>query len=152
MLAQRIFVQVVLPGRFLMTTATRTAGSRFLITGLLVLQVVLALLVYCEKTFGLRKKLEQTLRFKSRIEQRLEEEQCSMLELVLQRTRANLGSMSSIDEDGPEQGRGAVVATPSLSCPLCHGTGTITYEGKLKHEGEPCPRCALIRSNLDLKN
>jgi hypothetical protein len=140
MLAQRIAVQYVLPGRLLMVTATKAAGSRFIIAGLIMVNVLLAMIIVAEKTFGLKRRLQRTLRIKSDIEGRLNQqrERESMLELVLRKSRANLGSLSSIDEDQDDGGiRG------SASCPLCHGTGKIVYEGKMRHE-DPCPRCALL--------
>jgi hypothetical protein len=178
MLAQRIAVQHVLPGGMLVVTATRAAGSRFLIAGLIVVNLILAIVLVCEKTFGLKKRLQQTLMIKSTIEDRLDRERGreSMLQLVLRKSRRNLGSLSSIDDDDDDdddddeslnddiggrsrgsrgsrggssrrgkgaEDRGGSGVQASASCPLCHGTGKIVYEGKLRHE-DPCPRCAMI--------
>ena len=70
-----------------------------------------------------------------------------MLDLVLRKSRAFLGSIDSDgsddeDRNGGNSGNGDG-ARGDASCSLCHGTGKIVYEGKMRHE-DPCPRCAMI--------
>lgn len=141
LLAARIAAQFIIPARLLVVTATRTAGLRFIIAGLNVTLVVLAAVMVLEKMFGWKKRLQRTLIAKEMVLEQLDDtrDRKSMLELVLQKTKNNLGSLSSIDEDNDEGN----TRRASSSCPLCGGTGKIVYEGKMRHE-DPCPRCALV--------
>lgn len=121
---------------------------RFMIAGAHIALIVLAIVVLAEKMFGLKKLLQRTLMVRDTVQEQLEtsREKKSMLELVLEKSRANLGSLSSVDDDdeGADDNCDENGARGSTSCPLCGGTGKIVYEGKMRHE-DPCPRCAMIR-------
>jgi len=117
MVAARVAAQFIIPARLLMVTATRAAGLRFVVAGLNVALVVLAAVVIFEKVFGLQKRLQRTLVAKETVLEQLDDtrNRQSMLELVLQKTRNNLMSLSSVDDDTDEDARGRA----SSSCPLC---------------------------------
>lgn len=146
--AYRMALIYVLPGRRVLMTASRMAGARLILLALLCLQVVLSVVLYVEKTFGLKEKIMRTLSYKTRIDTKIHdiENKDTMLRAILHKTRRNLSSMSTLDSSDDEQDSSMYCEDTHRhgggpACPLCGGTGKIDYEGKLKHTNEPCPRC-----------
>lgn len=149
--AHRIALYYILPGRRLLTTASRAAGNRVSVLALCCVQVILSCILYLERRFGLKDKIIRTLSYKSEIDKKIVQmkqtpvQEDGMVRAVLNKTKRNLSSMSTMDSSDEEEyvlGRARFVVDDSnQQCPLCHGTGTIDYEGKLKHTNEPCPRC-----------
>jgi len=140
-------LQYVIPGRRVLMAASRMAGARLILLALLCIQLVLSAALYLEKRFGLKDKVVKTVLYKKKIDKKIHdiENKDGMLRAILNKTRRNLSSMSTLDSSDEEEDImyqfhhediGDVVP-----CPLCEGTGKIDYEGKLKHTNEPCPRC-----------
>lgn len=145
--AYRLALVYVLPGRRVLMTASRMAGGRVILLALLCLQLVLSFVLYLEKRFGLKDKITRTLSYKTTIDTKIQdiENKDGMLRAILNKTRRNLSSMSTIDSSDDEQDDTMYNEQSRQAhgpvCPLCGGTGKIDYEGKLKHTNEPCPRC-----------
>jgi len=151
LLATRLAAQYAIPAQLLVVTAARAAGARFVVATAHITLAVLAIIVLAEKMFGLQKILRRTLMVRTAVQSQLEtsQEESSMLDLVLLKSRALLGSIDNVDSDDDEDavGKGGNGgedgARGDTSCPLCGGTGKIAFEGKMRHE-DPCPRCAMI--------
>jgi hypothetical protein len=147
-LAHRLALHYALPGRLLLTTASRFAGIRLVIMALSLYSFVLAALYWLAKRFGWKDRLYDAVMYKDVISKKIDDlemdGQEGMLRAVLSKTKANLASMSSIDDDHeifsdsccPDKS-----STEHPMCPLCQGSGRINYEAKFKHIDEPCPRC-----------
>lgn len=152
-LAHRISLHYILPGRRVLMTASRVASVRMAIVALCCIQLVLSALLYLEKRFGFTNIIRQTLAYTSTIDRKIVDmeqsgnSQDGMLRAILNKTRRNLSSMSTIDSSDDEEDSSILMHDHNAKqqslpiCPLCHGRGTIDYEGKLKHTNEPCPRC-----------
>ena len=151
LLATRLAAQYAIPAQLLVVTAARAAGARYVVATAHITLAVLAIIVLAEKMFGLQKILRRTLMVRTAVQSQLEtsQEESSMLDLVLLKSRALLGSIDNVDSDDDEDavGKGGNGgedgARGDTSCPLCGGTGKIAFEGKMRHE-DPCPRCAMI--------
>ncbi len=151
LLATRLAAQYAIPAQLLVVTAARAAGARFVVATAHITLAVLAIIVLAEKMFGLQKILRRTLMVRTAVQSQLEtsQEESSMLDLVLLKSRALLGSIDNVDSDDDEDAvdkggnGGEDGARGDTSCPLCGGTGKIAFEGKMRHE-DPCPRCAMI--------
>lgn len=154
--AYRMALVYVLPGRRVLLTASRMAGARVILLVLCGIQLVLSALLFLEKRFGLKDRIVQTLSYKKTIGERIHtlENRDGMLRAILNKTRRNLSSMSTMDgsddEEEEEEGGDSMTSMYGdkekrgedvLLCSLCGGTGTINYEGKYTHTNEPCPKC-----------
>ena len=148
-LAHRLALHYVLPGRLVLKTASRFAGIRLAIVALSLYSLVLSVVYWLAKRFGWKDRLYDALVHKTSIRKKIDDMEMDgregMLRAVLSKTKTNLASMSSIDDDddegfsdssGPDRS-----SKHAPMCPLCQGTGRINYEAKFKHIDEPCPRC-----------
>eukprot|EP00889_Picochlorum_renovo_P005550 jgi/Picre1/32580/NNA_007926.t1 len=66
-----------------------------------------------------------------------------MLRLVLAHTKQALSSIDDDDSDMSSDVGQVLVSTDDSRkpCPICGGTGKISYEAKFVHKDDPCPRC-----------
>ena len=154
-LAHRFAIQYALPGRLLLTSASRMAGLRLAVLGLSVYGAVLTTWAILGNRFGWTDRVARAIEDRTRVEEKMQDlesgqEKERMLRLVLAHTKQALGSIDDDDGDISSDAAQVLVSTDDTRkpCPICGGTGRISYEAKFVHKDDPCPRC-LGRGTLE---
>eukprot|EP00890_Picochlorum_soloecismus_P001700 jgi/Picsp_1/2530/NSC_00761-R1_---NA--- len=126
-LAHRSALQQLLPGRLLMTAASRFCGTR-------VALIVLFCYSAAVTAWAALRRPELTDRNESEgsFSERDEHQHSDMCALSSGR---GVGQNTATKQNGQ-----MAMMSNGWTCPLCHGTGYVSWEAKWYHN-DPCPRC-----------